>query len=151
TLALAQSSRPDKTPTSGCDHLLQACAARGVPDFLQLDNDAAFTGLGKTPGDFGRFGRLALDLGLELIFSPPGEPQPNALPEGSRPLGAQSCWRKNHFASLKAFQRKSAPFLACSDNYEPPVLHGLTVKEARQGRKRKKLTPRALPPLPTDL
>lgn len=151
THALAQSSRRDKTTTSVCDHLLQACAGVGVPDFLQLDNDAAFTGLGKTPGVFGRFVRLALYLGIELIFIPPGEPERQALIEGIHHLWAQSFWRKNHFASVNAFQRKSAQFLAWYDDYDPPALHGLTVKEARKGVKRRKLSPRALHRLPPDL
>jgi hypothetical protein len=151
THALVQSSSGDKSTTSVCAHLLQACASRGVPDFLQLDNDAAFTGLGKTPGVFGRFVRLALYLGIELIFIPPGEPERNALVEGIHHLWAQSFWRKNHFASVKAFQRKSPHFLAWYEDYEPPALHGLTVKEARKGGRRSKLTPRAIKHLPPDL
>ena len=151
THALAQSSSGDKSTTSVCAHLLQVCASREVPDFLQLDNDAAFTGLGKTPGGFGRFVRLALYLGIELIFIPPGEPARNSLVEGIPHLWAQSFWRKNHFASLKAFQRKSPQFLAWYEDYAPPALHGLTVKEARKGVKRSKLTPRALKHLPLDL
>ena len=45
THALAQTIRADKSTASTCEHLLTACAALGLPDFLQLDNDAAFTGL----------------------------------------------------------------------------------------------------------
>jgi len=151
THALVQSSSGDKTTPSVCAHLLQACTGMGVPDFLQIDNDAAFTGLGKTPGVFGRFVRLALYLGIELLFIPPGEPEHNSLVEGLHHLWAQSFWSKNHFASGKAFQRKSPQFLAWYDDYEPPALQGLTVKEARKGVKRRKLTPRALKRLPLDL
>jgi putative transposase len=152
THALAQTSSRDKTTTSAvCAHLLQACAGVGVPDFLQLDNDAAFTGWGKTPGGFGRFVRLALYLGIELIFIPPGEPERNYLVEGVHHLWAQSFWSKNHFASVKAFQRKSPRFLAWYDDYEPPVLQGLTVKEACKGVKRSKLTPRASNQLPPEV
>ena len=151
THALAQTSSGDKSTPSVCAHLLQACARMGVPDFLQLDNDAAFTGLGKTPGVWGRFVRLALYLGIELLFIPPGEPQRNALVEGVHHLWAQSFWRKNHFASLKAFQRKSPQFLAWYEDYAPPALHGLTVKAARQGVTRRKLPSRALTHLPPDL
>jgi transposase len=151
THGLEQSSGGDKTTTSVCAHLLQVCARMGVPDFLQIDNDAAFTGLGKTPGGFGRFVRLALYLGIELIFIPPGEPERNALVEGIHPLWAQSFWKKNHFASLKAFQRQSPHFLAWYDDYDPPALHGRTVKEARRGVKRHRLPPRILNRLPVDL
>jgi len=151
THTLAQSSSRDKTTSSVCGHLLQACACVGVPDFLQIDNDAAFTGLGKTAGVFGRFVRLALYLGIELIFIPPGEPERNYLVEGVHHLWAQSFWSKKHFASVKAFQRQSPQFLVWYEDYEPPALHGLTVKAARKGVKRKKLTPRAIKHLPTDL
>jgi hypothetical protein len=151
THALSQSSSRDKTTTSVCGHLLQACACVGMPDFLQIDNDAAFTGPGKTAGVFGRFVRLALYLGLDLIFIPPGEPERNYLVEGVHHLWAQSSWSKKHFASVTAFQRKSPQFLVWYEDYEPPALHGLTVKAARKGVKRKKLTPRAIKHLPTDL
>ena len=151
THALAQSSSGDKTTASVCAHLLQTCATLGVPDFLQIDNDAAFTGLGKTPGGFGQFVRLALYLGIELIFIPPGDPERNALVEGIHHLWAQSFWNKNHFASLKAFQGKSPQFLAWYEDYAPPALQGLTVKDARRGVKRRTLPPRALNHLPPDL
>jgi hypothetical protein len=151
THALEQSSSGDKSSASVCAHLLQTGATLGLPDFLQLDNDAAFTGLGKTPGVFGRFVRLALYLGIELIFIPPGEPDRNSLVEGIHHLWAQSFWQKNHFASLKAFQRKSPQFLAWYDTYAPPALHGLTVKEARPGVKRRHLSRRALTRLPQEL
>ena len=151
THALAQSSRSDKSTASVCAHLLPACAGLGVPDFRQLDTDAAFTGLGKTPGGGGRFLRLALYLGSEVIFIPPGEPQRNALVEGLPQLWAQSFWHKNPFTSVPAFQRQSPQFLAWYDDYAPPALHGLSVKEARRGVNRRKLPPHALHRLPSDL
>lgn len=151
THALGQSSSGDKSSASVCAHLLQTCATLGVPDFLQIDNDAAFTGLGKTPGVWGRFVRLALYLGIELVFIPPGEPERNSRVEGIHHLWAQSFWQKNHFASRKAFQRKSPQFLAWYDTYAPPALHGRTVKEARTGVKRRHLSPRTLTRLPQDL
>jgi hypothetical protein len=151
THALAQTSSRDKTTPSVCAHLLHACASGGVPDFLQLDNAAAFTGLGKPPGGVGRFVRVALALGIELIFIPPGEPKRNSLVEGIHHRWAQSFWRKKHFASVNAFQRKSPQFLAWYDDYAPPALHGLPVKEARKGVKRRKLPPRALKHRPPAL
>jgi hypothetical protein len=151
THALAQSSSRDQTTASVCAHLLQACAGVGMPDFRQLDNDAAFTGLGKTPGGCGRFVRVALYLGIELIFIPPGEPKSNSLVEGLPHLWAQSFWRKTHFASVKAFQRKSPQVLAWYEDYAPPARQGLTVKEARKGVKRRKLTLRAIKHLPPEL
>src|SRR5262249_39675350 len=44
--ALAQTLRSTKSAASTCAHLLAGCSQLGIPDLLQLDNDAAFTGLG---------------------------------------------------------------------------------------------------------
>jgi hypothetical protein len=151
THALSQTRSRDKTTTAVCGHLLQACAGVGVPDFLQIDTDAAFTGLGKTPGVLGRFVRWALAFGLELIVIPPGEPERNSLVAGVTHLWAPSCWRKTPFTAVKAFERKSPQFLAWDEDYAPPALHGLTVKAAGKGGKRRKLPPRALKPLPPEL
>lgn len=43
--ALSQMICSDKTTASAYAHLLQCFAQLGLPDFLQIDNDAAFTGL----------------------------------------------------------------------------------------------------------
>jgi hypothetical protein len=40
----------------------------GLPDFLQLDNDAAFTGSGKTPQRIGAFVRLALNIIGDSVY-----------------------------------------------------------------------------------
>jgi Winged helix-turn helix len=58
--ALHQTIRTDKSTAAACAHLLESCVAVGLPDFLQLDNDAAFTGLGAAARVFGQFVRLAL-------------------------------------------------------------------------------------------
>ena len=75
THALAQTLRRDKTGKSLHGHVLEAWQRIGLADFLQLDNDAAFNGGGKTPRRIGVFVRLALFLGIELIFTPPAEPK----------------------------------------------------------------------------
>jgi transposase len=151
THALCQTSGTDKTTSSLCHHLLEACSRLGLPDFLQIDNDAAFTGLGKKPRIFGHFVRLALYLGIELIFIPPGEPKRNSVVEGVNHLWARSFWDRNHFASVKAFQPKSWKFLAWYEEYAPPALEGLTVKEACLKVKRRKLTKREIKALPQEL
>lgn len=92
THELAQTIRADKSTPSACDHLLEAFSVLGLPDFLQIDNDAAFTGLGRTRPVFGRFLRLLLYLGVEVIFIPPGEPQRNATGERANGLWVKSFW-----------------------------------------------------------
>jgi hypothetical protein len=134
--ALSQTTHTDKSASSACAHLLESCATVGLPDFLQLDNDAAFTGLGYTARVFGQFVRLALHLGIELLFIPPGEAERNWLVERINGLWASSFWDRNHFASLPAFRRKSSRFLAWYQTWAPPALGGQTVAEATRQTKR---------------
>jgi hypothetical protein len=114
----------------------------GLPDFLQIDNDGAFTNLGKQPRVFGRFTRVLLYLGVEPLFIPPGEPHRNSLVEGVNHLWARSFFDKNHFTSVAHLKRKSPKFLSWYDRYAPPRLGGLSVGAAKRGVKRRKLTAR---------
>ncbi len=112
THALAQTLSRDKSTEALINHALSVWQQLGVPDFLHIDNDAAFTGLGKSPRVFGRFVRLALSFGIELIFIPPGEARRNHLVEGVNHLFAQSFWDKNEFSSVRDVERKRGRFLA---------------------------------------
>jgi hypothetical protein len=149
--ALSQTIRTDKSTAAACAHLLESCAAVGLPDFLQLDNDAAFTGLGYTARVFGQFVRLALYLGIELIFIPPGEADRNWLVERINGLWASSFWDKNHFASLPAVLRKSSRFLDWYQTWAPPALGGQTVAAATRQTKRWHLQRRQVRQLPEQV
>jgi putative transposase len=81
TRDLAQTLRSDKSTPSAFAHLLEAFSILGLPDFLQIDNYAAFTGLGRSKPVFGRIIRLLLYLGIEVIFIPPSEPKRNGVVE----------------------------------------------------------------------
>ena len=151
TQALCQTSGTNKATAALCQHLLAAGRQLGLPDFLQLDNDAAFTGLGKRPRIFGHFVRLALYLGIELLFIPPAEPKRNGVVEGVNHLWAQSFWARNHFKSVKGFERKREQFLTWYETYEPPSLAGVSVKQARRGIKRRKLRGSEIKALPQEL
>jgi Integrase core domain len=149
--ALAQTLRANKRTASTCDHLLAGCARLGIPDLLQLDNDAAFTGLGRTPRVFGRFVRLALYLGIELLFIPPGEARRNHVVERVHGTWAESFWNKYHFTSLRELERKSPKFFAWYHEYAPPALKGLTVKQAARHLQSKKLGHRQLTQIPAEV
>ena len=139
THALCQTISTDKTTDALIHHILQAFTELGLPDFLQLDNDGAFTNLGKHQRVFGRFLRVLLYLGVEPIFIPPGEPKRNSLVEGVNHLWAQSFFDKDHFTSVAQLKRKSPKFLSCYDSYAPPRLGGRSVEEAKRGVKRRTL------------
>jgi Homeodomain-like domain/Integrase core domain len=149
--ALHQTIRTDKSTAAACTHLLESCVAVGLPDFLQLDNDAAFTGLGYTARVFGQFVRLALYLGIELIFIPPGEADRNWLVERINGLWASSFWNKNHFPSLSAFLRKRHRFLEWYQSWAPPTLGGQTVAEATRQTRRWHLQRRQVRQLPEQV
>ncbi|MCA1605563.1 MAG: helix-turn-helix domain-containing protein, partial [Acidobacteria bacterium] len=97
THALAQTLSRDKAGESLHRHVLEAWQMIGLSDFLQLDNDAAFNGGGKTPRRIGAFVRLCLFLGIELIFIPPGEPERNGEVERVNGLWEESFWDRDHF------------------------------------------------------
>ena len=46
----------------------------GVPVYLQMDNAVEFQGSPRSPRSFGRVVCMAIDLGVEPVFNPPGEP-----------------------------------------------------------------------------
>jgi hypothetical protein len=146
-----QTIRTDKSAASARAHLLESCTAVGLPDFLQLDTDAAFTALGSTARVFGQFVRLALYLGIELLFIPPGEAERNWLVERINGLWASSFWDKNHFASLPAFLRKRSRFLDWYQTWAPPALGGQTVAEATRQTKRGHLQHRQVRQIPEHL
>ncbi|MCA1601845.1 MAG: integrase core domain-containing protein, partial [Acidobacteria bacterium] len=151
TRALAQTLRSDKSTESACAHLLDACSRLGLSDFLQLDNDTAFTGLGRSPRVFGRFVRLCLYLGIELLFIPPGEARRNHVVERVHGTWAGSFWNKNHFTSLHDLKRKSPKFYDWYENYAPDALGGLTVKQASTGLHCKKLWRQQIGQIPEEL
>lgn len=54
--------------------LAQSWAWLGVPVYLQMDNAGEFQGSPRSPRSFGCVVEMALDLGVEPVFNPPGEP-----------------------------------------------------------------------------
>jgi hypothetical protein len=152
TRALRQTIKPDKTVASLLGHVREVWQRLGVPDFLQLDNDSAFTGGQRTPRRFGAFVRLALYLGIELIFTPPGEPKRNGLVEGLNGLWASKCWTRNHFRSLQEVKRKSQQFTDWyAHSYYPPALDGLTPAQAQRRVPSRRLTPAQVRTVPAHL
>ena len=139
THALWQTVGRDKTTATVRAHALCVWQELGLPDFLQLDNDAAFTGLGKKSRVFGSFVRLCLYFGIELIFIPPAEAKRNSMVEGINHLWSHGFWEKNDFTSWRDFSRKRRKFLTWYATYEPPTLDGLCVGQASALARRRKL------------
>ena len=151
THALCQTIARAKTTSVACHHLVQSARELGLADYLQVDNDSAFTGLGRNARLFGRFVRLTLYLGTELIFIPPGEPVRNSLVERVNGLWAASFFDKDHFTCVGDLKRKRGKFLRWYDSYAPPALGGLSVKAARRQVRRRKLSAREVEGVPEEL
>jgi hypothetical protein len=149
THALCQSVSSDKSVATALAHALHSWRQLGLPDGLQLDNDAAFCGGYKKARVFGRFIRLCLYCGVEPIFLPPGEPRRNGVVERLNGLWAQACWQRRRFRSPEEAARACAEFVRWhAHEYRPPALHGLTPAQAERRVTRRRLTAgevRALP------
>lgn len=149
TQALCQTVSADKSVATALTHALHSWRRLGLPDALQLDNDAAFCGGYKKARVFGRFVRLCLYCGVEPIFLPPGEPRRNGVVERLNGLWVQACWQRRRFRSLEEAARAGAEFVRWqAHEYRPPSLHGLTPAQAQRRAARRRLTAgevRALP------
>ena len=148
-----QTIATDKTTTTACAHVLAAWHRLGLPQFLQVDNDAAFCGGYKVARVFGQFVRLCLYLGVEVIFLPVAEPERNGEVERLNGLwGGAAFWERRRFQSVKHVQRASPAFIQwLEQEYEPPALHGLTPRQAHRQQPRPKLTWRQWRAVPDSL
>jgi transposase len=152
TRACVQTLAADKRGETVLAHGLATWKTLGIPRFLQLDNDAAFCGGYKTPRLFGHFVRLCLYLGIELIFLPVAEPQRNGEVEELNGLWAQSFWDRRRFTSFGQVCRASPAFLHWyMTAYTPPVLAGLTPRQAQRHEFRCRLTAAQVAHLPGRL
>jgi putative transposase len=153
TRACAQTIATDKSGPTVIGHCLTTWKTLGIPDFLQLDNDAAFCGGYEAPRIFGQFVRLCLYLGIELIFLPVAEPKRNGEIEEFNGLwGGAVFWERHHFASVRHVARLSPKFIDWYlTDYAPPALEGLTPKQAQRREPKRRLTATQMAHRPTSL
>jgi hypothetical protein len=111
TRACAQTIAVDKSSDTVIRHCLNTWKTLGIPQFLQLDNDAAFCGGYKAPRIFGQFVRLCLYLGIELIFLPVAEPECNGEVEELNGLWGHAFWERRWFVSFRGVGRASPAFV----------------------------------------
>lgn len=141
TRACAQTIAADKRTTTVSAHVLDTWKTLGIPDFLQLDNDAAFCGGYKAPRVFGQFVRLCLSVGIELIFLPLAEPERNGDVEQLNRLWSYAFFNKRRFGSLHHVGRASPAFVRWyMTQYAPPKLGEQTPQHAQRAEARRRLT-----------
>jgi transposase InsO family protein len=152
TRACTQTIAADKSGETVTRHALNTWKTLGIPDFLQLDNDAAFCGGYKTPRLFGQFVRLCLYLGIELIFLPVAEPECNGEVEELNGLWAHAFWERRRFTSLGHVARASAAFVQWYlTDYAPPWLGDVTPGQAQHHEPTHHLTATQMAHLPDAL
>jgi putative transposase len=152
TRAITQTLHTDKTGAAVQAHALAAWQQLGLPDGLQLDNDAAFNGGYKVRRVFGAFVRLCLYVGIEPIFLPVGEPKRNRVVERLHGLWSQTFWRTHRFATLAEVRRAAPQFVRFyTEHYHPPALQGATPSQAQQQVTRRQLTAQEVGLLPSEL
>lgn len=131
TRAGKQTISPNKSGATVRAHALTVWKSLGIPDFLQLDNDAAFNGGYKVPRVIGQFVRLCLSVGVELIFLPVGEAERNGAIESFNHLWGGSLYDRSHFDRVEQVAATTPAFEAWYMHvYAPPKLNGRTPGQA---------------------
>jgi len=153
TRALHQTLARNKELRTAQEHVLAAWEIRGIPRFLQLDNDATFCGGYKVERVFGQFTRLCLYVGVELIFLPFAQPQHNGQVEQLNGLwGGPAFWERHRFGCFGHVCRQSARFIEWyMHHYRPPALNGATPAQQQRTDHRPRLTKALRRALPTTL
>jgi putative transposase len=133
TRACVQTVATDKSGPTVLAHCLTTWKTLGIPDFLQLDNDAAFCGGYKVPRVFGQLVRVSLALGIELVFLPIAEPECNGEVEELNGLWGRAFWERRRFRSFAHVRRASPAFLHWYlTQYGPPFLANQTPQQAQR-------------------
>jgi hypothetical protein len=152
TRACTQTIATDKSYETVRAHSFHTWKTLGIPQFLQLDNDAAFCGGYKTPHIFGQFVRLCLYLGIELIFLPIAQPKCNGEVEELNGLWGHAFWERRQFTSFAQVCRTSPAFVHWyMTEYAPPFLDNATPQQAQQHESIRRLTAKQILHLPDPL
>jgi len=97
----------DKGMDSAMDFLLDYWKQHPIPKYLQVDNGMCFAGDFKHPKSFSRFVRLALFVGIEVVFIAPSKPWMNGTVEEFNKDFARLFWEKEQFADLEDISGKA--------------------------------------------
>jgi len=101
----------------------------GLADYLQLDNALEFRGSNRYPRSFGKMVRVALDLQVEALFNPPGEPWRNGGVEWFNGF-LDGRLLKVKFNDLQAFRAEAQVCQqTCNQTHRLAAHNGLTPNE----------------------
>lgn len=90
----------------------------GIPEFLQMDNEASFRGGMYHPRSFGKLIRFCLNFGVQIIFIPWKEPWRNPLIENFNGHFNRLLWLKKRFEDARHLKAESQKLLARHNEYQ---------------------------------
>jgi transposase len=99
-----------RTAADACNFLWSVWQELGIPDYQQVDNEGCFSGGFTHPGVLGKVVRLALLLGIQVVFSPFYHPESNGWVERFHQDYAKFVWKKDILPDLSAVRQRSALF-----------------------------------------
>jgi hypothetical protein len=99
------------TSTQTVTALLEHWREVGLPGFVQFDNDMIFQGTHRYPDALGRVIRLALSLGVVVVFVPPNEMGFQAMIESYNGWWQARVWARWQHPHLVALQERSQRYV----------------------------------------
>lgn len=109
----------NKSAEAVAHFLVEAWQAIGLPTALQIDNDVVWRGSSSAKRTFSRIVRLALLLGVEIIFTPPYTPKANAIIESFNALWTENFWLRTTFESITMVETELPLFEAMARHRHP--------------------------------
>jgi len=134
-----------RTAQNAADFLLSVWQEQGLPEYRQVDNESCFCGGYRHPGVLGKVVRLALFLGVQLVFSPYYHPESNGTVERFHRDYARFVWKKTRLRNPAEVRQRSISFFRA---YRSSSHHSRL--KGRPPAASIKRPPRSAPSLPTS-
>jgi hypothetical protein len=112
--------------------LVHAWQRVGLPRFLQLDNDVLFGNSGRWPASLNRVIRLALLVGVQVVFNPEGEPFRNGAIERFNGWLQERLFAIRLVSASQVRRELRALMEVCWHEHIHPDLAGRTTAQVRQ-------------------
>ena len=119
----------EKSMDNAMGFLLDYWKQHPVPKYLQVDNGMCFAGDFKHPKSFSRFVRLALFVGIEVVFIAPSKPWMNGTVEEFNKGFGKNFWKKEQFSDLDDMRKKSPIYVETQNNFNAWKLKDKNLKK----------------------
>jgi putative transposase len=118
----------EKSMDNAMDFLIGYWKQNPILKYLQVDNGMSFVGDYKYPRSFSRFVRLALYVGIEIIFIAPSKPWMNGTIEEFNKGFDKRFWKKDQFTDLDDMRKKSSTFYEKENKFNAWKLKNKNIK-----------------------